>query len=275
MRRYAFFELLYGIIKVAPVLLGALVLWRLREPLARLADTLSRLVTVLARLIVIATRLTLAAAAALGCGLLAVGVLSADNENAMWMGIAAGLAGLAAALWLTRDSGRSPDDTAALVPRITTPRRDVVWRRVAAPYSTRTPLPSHVLEPHPHPDAAVHHPASAPSPRQVPPLVADALRARLAQTEQALARAGRDAIGAPAEEWLAFMQRRVPDLIAAAQDVYDDAPAREKAGVADRLAQHLEGIVTEADQRLAVVLAARRDLFSTRGSHAEGRIRDG
>lgn len=106
-------------------------------------------------------------------------------------------------------------------------------------------------------------------------LVPPRLEQRLAAAERALTNAARDTAGEQAAEWLAFWQRRVPDLIAAARVVYEDADGAEKAMVARRLATHLGGVIEEAERRTAVVRAARRDRFSTLGNHADARVQEG
>ena len=81
--------------------------------------------------------------------------------------------------------------------------------------------------------------------------------------------------GEQAAEWLGFWRRRVPDLIAAARAMHEDADGAEKTAVAHRLAAHLDGVIAEAERRVAVVRSARRDRFKTLGNHADARVREG
>lgn len=190
----------------------------------------------------------------LGLRLLAAGVVAvvgvvavagAAGTGQEWIGASVLLALGAAVLWLTRAWGQ---------------------RRMIAP---RPAVRSPAAKPPPTVSAANEPDVRPPS------LVDPVLRRRLDDTEAGLARAARDDLGAPAAEWLAFWRRRVPDLIAAAQGAHDDAEPVEKPAVAARLAEHLAGILAEADQRIAQVQAARRDRFATLGRHADARVRDG
>ena len=106
-------------------------------------------------------------------------------------------------------------------------------------------------------------------------LLDPSLREALWATEQALDRAARDALGQPAAEWLSFWRHRVQDLIAAAQDVWEDAAPREKSDTAHALAVAMDDVIAEADRRLETVRNARRDLFAARANHAATRVRDG
>lgn len=108
-----------------------------------------------------------------------------------------------------------------------------------------------------------------------PTLIEPALQEALEATEKALERAARDPVGAPAGEWLDFWRRRVPDLIAAARDVWEDTAAAERQDVANKLAASLCDIIAEADRRIGGVQAARRDRFTTRANHAAARVRGG
>ncbi len=67
----------------------------------------------------------------------------------------------------------------------------------------------------------------------------------------------------------------MPDLIASARDVWDDAAASERQSVAETLATALREIIAEADRRIGVVQTARRDRFTTRTNHAAARVRGG
>jgi hypothetical protein len=101
------------------------------------------------------------------------------------------------------------------------------------------------------------------------------LRRRINDGEKALLRAARDDLGRPAAEWLAFCQRRVPDLITAAQAVYDEADDEERARVVQRLAEHLNRIMSEADERISDTRGIRCDLLTNRFNQADTRGREG
>lgn len=109
----------------------------------------------------------------------------------------------------------------------------------------------------------------------VPALIEPALQEALDATERALERAARDPAGGAAGEWLEFWRLRVPELIAAARDVWDDAAASERQEVVDKLSASLRDVIAEADRRIGVVQAARRDRFTTRTNHAAARVRGG
>lgn len=254
---------------VIPLLLAAAILWRLRRPLRRLAEAVTRALVLLVRLV-------LAGAAAVGCGLAAF--LAVTGEDSTVLPVAAALAsaitGIVATLWLTRDwrakfGSLEPFDSAIA------PHRSPVPQDTAAPSAPPREPPRRASGRDPEPEISARDSDSVPPPLRPPPLLDPALRQRLTATEEELARAARDDLGAPAAEWLTFWRRRVPDLISAAQDVYDDAGDKDKAVVAARLAEHLDNIIAEADRRLAIVRAIRHDLFTTRGNHAEDRIRSG
>lgn len=106
-------------------------------------------------------------------------------------------------------------------------------------------------------------------------LLSRELRERLNLAEQALARAARDTLGASAAEWLEFWRRRVPDLIRAAQDVYDDGDTSRKELTVQQLADDLDEIIAEAHRRVNRAKAARLDLFDTRTRHARARVQGG
>lgn len=131
------------------------------------------------------------------------------------------------------------------------------WRAAAIPTAARSAVP---------------HAATVSA---APALIEPALQEAVDATEEALERAARDPAGASAGEWLDFWRRRVPELIAAARDVSDDAVASERQSVAKTLATALREIIAEADRRIGVVQAARRDRFTTRTNHAAARVRGG
>ena len=215
---------------------------------------------VLRRLFWFTLRLGAGAAAALAAGVTAAG-LSAPEQT--WIAAPAAVAAGAALLWFSRKWGQDPAaDVAAPACKQPLSSQRVVGLGTSAPRDAERSAADGV---------SARHPASSVHGQLLDP----ALRQRLATTEKALARAGRDALGQPAAEWLEFWRRRVPDLIAAAQDVWDDADPSEQASVAQRLVDHLYAIIDEADTRLAAVKNARRDLFSIRGNHADRRVRDG
>ncbi|MBB5700120.1 hypothetical protein FHR19_003502 [Sphingomonas yantingensis] len=55
--------------------------------------------------------------------------------------------------------------------------------------------------------------------------------------------------------------------------MWDVGTAFERQGVAKTLATALREIIAEADRRIGVVQAARRDRFTTRTNHAAARVR--
>ena len=232
-----------------PLLVVATLVWRLRGPLASL-------VALLERAIVLIVRLAIGAAAGLVMVAVVLGVAAEDDR---WLAAPGALLVGAGVLWLTRGWSRLTDGPPATVP-ISPPQDAAAQARPTT-------------GPRANPEA--ERPGAQSSAAQSLPLVSDDMRHRLHAVEAALARAARDELGQPAAEWLEFCRRRVPDLIGAAREVYDDAGDAEKVEVALRLAEHLEAIISEAERRLALVLAARRDLFATRAAHAETRVRDG
>ena len=106
-------------------------------------------------------------------------------------------------------------------------------------------------------------------------LLSPELRERMNLAEQALTRAARDTLGASAADWLEFWRRRVPDLIRAAQDVYDDSDTARKELTIQQLADYLDEIIAEAHRRVNLAKAARLDLFGTRVRHARARVHSG
>lgn len=230
---------------------------------------LAMLIEVARRLFWFAARLAASAAVALVGG---VCVLAVAAPEAAWMAAPAALALAISTLWASRGWGGSQVDVATpssvrLVDPAdyrVAPAQAAERARLAAAEegSAATPTASRA-------SAKSAHPAS-------PPILNAPLNERLATTEAALARAARDDIGQPAADWLTFWRRRVPDLIASAQDVWDDAGSdRERADIAQRLTTQLHDILSEADRRLSTVRAARRDLFATRANHAAARVREG
>lgn len=221
---------------------------------------------VLRRLFWFALRLGASAAAAVTAGLTAAGLAAPEKA---WVTAPAALAAGAMMLWFSRKWGRDLTTATAGVAEV--------------PASAHNQVRSSSLvagKANSSPSSGDRSAAQGAAPRRAASLDHDqlldpALQQRLAKTEEALTRAGRDNLGQPAAEWLDFWHRRVPDLIAAAQGVWDDADPPEQASVAQRLADHLHAIIAEADARLVAVRDARRDLFNIRGNHADARMRDG
>lgn len=206
---------------------------------------LLKFANVVRRLFWLALRLVLAAAVAGMVGILFPMSLLTDDEQ--WLLILVPAAAALLTLWLTRDWGER------------FPVRPTRRLTVADPAGV----------------ASLPRASAEPPKAQRATLIDSSLADRLAGTKKALERAAQDELGAPAAEWLEFWRRRVPDLIAAAQGVFDNAAPLEQAGVAERLATDLADIIAEAERRLAVVQAARRDLFATRSAHAAQRVREG
>ncbi|WP_375271366.1 hypothetical protein [Sphingomonas sp.] len=251
-------RLLVALIEFLPLVLA--LLWRLRWVAQRVAAAM-------ARGLVLLVRLALAALTATGCGVATYSVLTTDEHTALPLaaGFAVALAAGAATLWCTRSWGVEVD---ALE----------MFGRPPVPQSRPRPVIAPAAPPPQCADPASpdgEETGEARSTAASPALLTPVLRDRLTTTEAALAHAARDAIGVPAADWLTFWRRRVPDLIASAQDVWDDADAAERPAVAADLTASLEAIIAEADVRLAAIRKVRRDLFTTRTNHARARVREG
>ncbi len=208
-----------------------------------------------------AVRLAASAVAGLVGGVIAYNL---STPEFAWTSAPVGFFAAAAMLWASRNWGAEAEVTAPL------------------PAASFRLLPTQDLEPQPDDPQGDSRSILASDPLSGQRTGADYglllepdLQERLRVTEAALVHASRDQLGQPAAEWLAFWRRRVPDLIAAAKDVWDDADAGERTSIAKKLSEHLDVVISEAEARLAVVKAARLDLFTIRANHAAARVRDG
>lgn len=233
---------------------------------------LAMLIEIARRLFWFAAQLAASAAVAAVGAVCVLGVAPLETE---WVAAPVALALAMGMLWASRGWGSTPSAAAPAAPvRVINPADS---RRTPGEAAERARLATARKAAD---GAATRARARVPTNEQpgtspAASLVTPALRDHLAITEAALAHAARDDIGAPAADWLTFWRRRVPDLIASAQDVWDDADAAERPAVAVDLAASLESIIAEADTRLAAVRKARHDLFTTRTNHARARVREG
>lgn len=231
---------------------------------------LAMLIEIARRLFWLAAQLAASAAVAAVGAVCVLGVAPLGSE---WIAAPVALALAMGMLWASRGWGSAPVETAPSSPvRVVDPAD---FRRTPDEAAERVRLVAAREEAK---EAATRARRRA-APREEPPpatsLLTPALHDRLTTTEAALAHAARDEIGAPAADWLIFWRCRVPDLIASAQDVWDDAGTVEKPAIAVDLAASLDAIIAEADTRLATIRKARRDLFATRTNHARARVREG
>lgn len=249
-------------------LIGFVTLLLFASFVARVA--LAMLIDIARRLFWIAAQVATSAAVAAVGAICALGVAPPDME---WAAAPVALALAMGMLLVSRSWG------SALVGAATSPPVRVVdatdFRRTPDEAVERAHLIAARGEVKGATTRARSHVPTSEEPSPATPLLTPALRGRLSTTEVALAHAARDAIGQPAADWLTFWRRRVPDLITSAQDVWDDTSPTERPALAADLAASLDGIITEADTRLAAIRKTRRDVFTTLSNHARARMHGG